>query len=247
MRRSTIGECERNGESRNILDCGGRGCPPSNKLWYQRYMQVQFVPGNCCPEICLCNQQLLQAFEQVSLAPGYCCWHGHPVFLKSLLLLRMMWCRHLLYKNSSPVTTDCSNRKFRGIPHRFQTYVQWIHNMHVRKRDSSVHPHHHKPCVVICSILIAIVPAWEEAQLESVRGMASQETFWTVVAADALQAISCGINATCKCSLFREIVVPRFVCAISNCSKRLNKFLWHRVIVVPRFVCAIGYCCKGLY
>ena len=73
MRRITIGECKRNGESRNILDCGGRGCPPSNKLWYQGYMQVQFAPGNCCPEICLCNQQLLQAFVQVSLAPGNCC------------------------------------------------------------------------------------------------------------------------------------------------------------------------------
>ena len=56
-----------------VVGPGGRRCPPSNKLWYQRYMQVQFAPGNCCPEICLCNQQLLQAFVQVSLAPGNCC------------------------------------------------------------------------------------------------------------------------------------------------------------------------------
>ena len=67
--------------------------------------------------------------------------------------------------------------------------------------------------------------------------MASQETFLTVVAADALQATSCGINATCKCSLLREIVVPRFVCAISNCSKRLYKFLWHREIVSEICLC----------
>ena len=54
MRRITIRECKRIWESRNILEWGGRGHPPCNKLWYQRYMQLPFVPSYCCPEICLC-------------------------------------------------------------------------------------------------------------------------------------------------------------------------------------------------
>ena len=73
VRRITIGECKRICESRNILEWGGRGHPPCNKLWYQRYMQLPFVPSYCCPEICLCNQLLLQGSAQVLLASGNCC------------------------------------------------------------------------------------------------------------------------------------------------------------------------------
>ena len=73
VRRITIGECKRICESRNILEWGGRGHPPCNKLWYQRYMQLQFAPGYCCPEMCLCNHVLLQGLLQVQLASGNCC------------------------------------------------------------------------------------------------------------------------------------------------------------------------------
>ena len=61
--------------------------------------------------------------------------------------------------------------------------------------------------------------------------MASKKTFLSVVAADALHATICGINAVCNYSLIREIIVPRFACAICNCFKGLYKTRWQHGIV----------------
>ena len=60
--------------------------------------------------------------------------------------------------------------------------------------------------------------------------MASQETFLTVVAADALHATGCGIKATYNRRLLRVFVVRICFCAIRDCSKRLYKCYLHRGI-----------------
>ena len=216
---------------------GGHRHPPCNMVWYQHYMQLQFVPGNCCPEIFPCKQLLLWGVVQAILAPGNCCPEflrcPHPfLWRKRWWILGMMWCPPWKYTNLSLVTTYCINPKSSGIPYWFKLCV--IHEMRVVNGDSRVHPIHCKHCIGICSLVIAFVPAWDESQLESVRGLASQETFLTG-ASDTLHAIWCGINTTYNCSLFREIVVPRVFCAISYCSKGLCKLILYRGIVVPNF------------